>query len=83
MKSENVSTTSGDVPPSDLTFSIAVTELKATSAMVTVTPSNDTETYFFDIQPKKLIDENFADDASLMPRRSMKPMRNTAASPEC
>ncbi len=34
--------------------------------MVTVTPSNDTETYFFDIQPKKLIDENFADDASLI-----------------
>ena len=66
VKSENVSTTSGDVPPSDLTFSIAVTELKATSAMVTVTPSNDTETYFFDIQPKKLIDENFADDASLI-----------------
>lgn len=32
VKSENVSTTSGDVPPSDLTFSIAVTELKATSA---------------------------------------------------
>ncbi|MEI3564738.1 MAG: hypothetical protein V8Q35_03035 [Alistipes finegoldii] len=43
-----------------------MTELKATSAMVTVTPSNDTETYFFDIQPKKLIDENFADDASLI-----------------
>ena len=53
VKSENVSTTSGDVPPSDLTFSIAVTELKATSAMVTVTPSNDTETYFFDTEPKK------------------------------
>lgn len=66
VKSENVSTTSGDAPPSDLTFAIAVTDLKATSATVTVTPSNNTDTYFFDIQPKDMIDENFADDASLI-----------------
>lgn len=66
VKREDVSTTSGDNPSSDLTFSIAVTDLKATSATITVTPSNNTETYFFDIQPKKLVDEDYADDASLI-----------------
>lgn len=66
VKREDVSTTSGDYPSSDLTFTIDVTDLKATSATVTVTPSNNTEGYFFDVQPKDLIDESFSDDASLI-----------------
>ena len=59
-------TTAAESKPSDLTFSIAVTDLKSTSATVTVTPSNNTDTYFFDIQPKGFIDREFPDDASLI-----------------
>lgn len=54
IKSADVTTTA--VQPSDLTFSFSVTEITTSSANIEVTPSNNEETYFFDIQEKAVID---------------------------
>ena len=54
IKNEVVTTTAAQ--PSDLTFEFSVTEITSNSANVTVTPSNNEDTYFFDVQEKEIID---------------------------
>ena len=41
----------------DLTFTIAVTNIGAKGADVNITPSNDSDTYYFDIYPASVVDQ--------------------------
>lgn len=52
---EEFRTTGGLV--SDMTFDISVTDITMTGAKVTVTPSKDTDSYYFDVLEKTLVDE--------------------------
>lgn len=56
IKSVDVTTTESTVKPSDMTFTFSVTDVTSTSASIVITPSNNTDTYFFDVQKKSLVD---------------------------
>lgn len=47
----------GEVEPSDVTFDLAVTDITSTTATVSVTPSNDTDYYYFDILTEDQLNE--------------------------
>lgn len=52
----DVATEESSVKPSDMTFTFSVTNITAKTASILVTPSNNTDTYFFDVQPKSVVD---------------------------
>lgn len=56
VKACEATTTESTVQPSDMTFEFSVTDITSTGASVLVTPSNNTDTYFFDVQKKSVID---------------------------
>lgn len=51
------STTGGGGGTGDLTFTFSVTNITATTATVQVTPSNNSDAYFFDVQQKAVVDQ--------------------------
>lgn len=52
--------------PLNLTFEVAVSDIATKSAKVTVTPSNATNSFFYDVQPKETVDKFFSDDDQLV-----------------
>lgn len=64
VKSGEATTT--EAQPSDLTFTFSVTDITSNSAVIDITPSNNTDTYFFDIQEKEIIDSYGGDLTSLI-----------------
>lgn len=64
VKSVDATTTESTVQPSDMTFTFSVTGITSTAASIVITPSNNTDTYFFDVQKKSVVDSfegNLAD----------------------
>lgn len=49
----------------DLTFTIAVTNIGAKGADINITPSNDSDTYYFDVYPASVVDQ-MPDDNQLI-----------------
>lgn len=49
----------------DLTFTIAVTNIGAKGADINITPSNDSDTYYFDVYPASVVDQ-IPDDNQLI-----------------
>ncbi len=60
-KPEIVEFKTPDVVPSDMTFKIAITEVKAGAIFGSITPSNNNDKYFWDIQLRETCDY-FEDD---------------------
>lgn len=56
-------TKAGEVDPGDLTFGIALSNITETTVSVAITPSNNTDSYYFDLVPSSL---NGKSDAELI-----------------
>lgn len=54
---DSASATTDAAQGGDLTFTIAVTNIGAKGADVNITPSNDSDTYYFDIYPASVVDQ--------------------------